>query len=107
MANEANPQGKGDPTSVVLDPEVPISQQEKDDVKKWMNEYDSARKHDEEARKQMVLDRRQARGDSSFPVDANIPGTYIDILEAFLYAKNPDIACMPARSMEPPPIEAI
>jgi hypothetical protein len=40
-------------------------------------------------------------------VGANLIGTYIDILKAFLYAQDPDVDVMPAKSVEPPTIEAM
>ena len=72
------------------------------DVKAWFKKFDDARKFDEPARKQYAIDRRYARGDSGFAVDANKIGTNIDILESFLFAKNPDIDVMPAIAVEPP-----
>lgn len=77
------------------------------DVDRWQKRLKSARKYDEDARKQYAKDRRYARGDSGFLVDANIVGTNIDILESFLYARDPDIDVMPARACQPPSPEAI
>ena len=77
------------------------------DVKAWFKRIQQARKFDEAARKQYAKDRRYARGDSGFDVDANIAGTNIDILEAFLYAKNPDVSIVPAQRAESPDDEAI
>jgi hypothetical protein len=85
----------------------PPTPQESASVKKWMRTIAAARKHDEEARKQYARDRRYARGDSAFEVDANLIGTYIDILESFLYARDPDVDVRPARSAEPPSLEAM
>lgn len=65
------------------------------DVKRWMDRFEQAREFDKDARQQYVKDRRQARGDSGFLVDANLIGTYIDIQEAFLYARNPDFDVSP------------
>lgn len=80
----------------------PGREQEAADVKRWFKRIEQARKFDEEARKQYAKDRRYARGDSGFDVDANIAGTNIDILESFLYAKNPDVAITPAPRALPP-----
>lgn len=77
------------------------------DVERWDKTIKQARKYDEEARKQYARDRRYARGDSSFAVDANIVGTNIDILESFLYARDPDVDALPAPSCQPPSKEAI
>lgn len=105
-----------DPTGQPADVEIDVtvqavpgqpSPQEQEDVKRWFDRIKDARKHDEEARKQYVKDRRLARGDSAGEVTANIVGTNIDILESFLYARNPDVDVRPARSAEPPSLEAM
>ena len=85
-----------------IDGTDPAKAREHADVKRWFKRFDAARKFDEQARKQYAIDRRYARGDSGFEVDANVIGTNIDILEAFLYAKNPDIDVVPAVAVEPP-----
>lgn len=87
--------------------EDPGREQEAADVKRWFQRIQQARKHDEAARKQYAKDRRYARGDSGFDVDANIAGTNIDILEAFMYAKDPEIDIAPAACAEQPPPEAL
>jgi hypothetical protein len=81
--------------------------QEAADVKKWFDRVRDARKFDEPAREQYAKDRRYARGDSGFEVDANLIGTYIDILESFLYARDPDVDVRPSPSSEPPTLEAM
>lgn len=85
----------------------PGREREAQDVKRWFKRINQARKFDEAARKQYAKDRRYARGDSGFDVDANIAGTNIDILESFLYAKDPDIDIVPSPSAEPPDAEAL
>jgi hypothetical protein len=62
-------------------------------AKKW-KEYDSARKFDENFRKQIASDRRYASGtsDLSWAVTTNLIGAFIDILVALLYARNPDVS---------------
>lgn len=87
--------------------EDPNRAREAADVRRWFQRIQQGRKFDEEARKQYAKDRRYARGDSGFDVDANIAGTNIDILESFLYAKDPDIDVLPAPCAEPPPPEAL
>lgn len=77
------------------------------EVARWADRVEKTRKFDEEALKQYAKDRRYARGDSGFAVDANIIGTFIDILTAFLYAKDPDIDVLPAKATEPPSLEAL
>jgi hypothetical protein len=76
-------------------------------VKKWQDIIKRARKFDEEQRKQYAKDRRSARGDSGFSVDENVIGTNIDIIESFLYAKDPDVEALPARACKPPSIDAL
>ncbi|MEO7398361.1 MAG: hypothetical protein ABIW84_07345, partial [Ilumatobacteraceae bacterium] len=84
-----------------------VSNAERADVKRWFERIEGARKYDEKAREQYARDRRYARGDSGFEVDANLIGTYIDLTESFLYAKNPDVDVLPAKATEPPEIEAM
>lgn len=81
--------------------------QEEADVKRWDERIKTARKYDEPARKQYARDRRYARGDSGFEVDANLIGTYIDISESFLYARNPDVDVRPAATASVPSDDAI
>lgn len=88
-------------------PETPDKAQEYADVARWMKKYNEARKFDEDARKQYAKDRRYARGDSGFEVDANIIGTFVDVSESFLYAKQPDVDVLPAKSCEPPSFETM
>jgi hypothetical protein len=81
--------------------------QEEADVKCWTQRIDTARKFDKEARKEYARCRRYARGDSGFEVDANLIGTYIDITESFLYARNPDVDVRPAPTASVPSDDAI
>lgn len=80
---------------------------EQADVKRWMARIEEAREYDKEARRQYARDRRQARGDSGFLVDANIIGTNIDNLEAFLYARNPDFDVSPGPAHRMPSPEQL
>lgn len=61
-------------------------------------EYQAARDFDKEMRKQYMLDRKYAAGkaDPAWVSDANLIGSFIDILVSFLYAKNPDVGVRPA-----------
>lgn len=81
--------------------------QEQADVKRWFQTIHTARKFDESAREQFARDRRHARGDAGGQVTANIVGTNIDILEAFLYAKDPDFDVSQAPSVRPPTLDAM
>lgn len=77
------------------------------DVKKWMDRIRETRDFDKSARIQYAKDRRYARGDSAFEVDANLIGTNIDILESFLYARDPDFDVTPGPSVRPPSVESL
>lgn len=80
---------------------------EKADVREWFKKYDHTRRFDEDARKQYAKDRRYARGDSGFEVDANLVGNYIDILESFLYARDPDFDVTPGAAHRMPSNDAL
>lgn len=82
-------------------------QRERADVKAWFKRIAYAREHDAPARKQYAKDRRYARGDSGFQVGANLIGTNIDILESFLYARDPDFDVTPGPSVRPPDMLAL
>lgn len=68
-------------------------------VKKLWEEFDEAREFDEAARKDYAFCRSYARGDSGWEVSVNLIGAYIDIMVSFLYARNPDVAAMPAATV--------
>lgn len=72
-------------------------------VQKLLREYKEARKFDREARKQYAVDRRYASGtaDLTWAVTTNLIGTFIDILKAYLYARDPDVGCRPAEHVPP------
>ncbi|RLK56243.1 hypothetical protein BCL79_0626 [Stenotrophomonas rhizophila] len=80
---------------------------EQADVRRWMARFEEAREYDVDARRQYARDRRQARGDSGFLVDANLIGTYIDIQESFLYARNPDFDVTPGPAHRMPTPEQL
>lgn len=67
-------------------------------VARLMREYGSARDFDRDARIQYSRDRRYAAGlaDPNWASDANLIGSFIDILVSFLYAQNPDPGVRPA-----------
>lgn len=85
----------------------PDKAKEQADVRRWVSRINRTLSFDEPARKNYIKCRRYARGDSGFVVDANIVGTNIDILEAFIYAKNPDVDVTPAKAVEVPSMEAM
>jgi len=85
----------------------PMREQRRSHVKALFEAIDAARKFDEEARRQYAKDRRYARGDSGFEVDSNIIGTFIEILTAFLYARDPDVDVLPSEAASPPDQDAL
>lgn len=87
--------------------EQEATRQETADVEQWWKRWKAAREHDKEARKQYAIDRRYARGDTGFEVDVPLIPTFIDILLAFLYARDPDLDIGAARSVVPPTAEAL
>lgn len=80
---------------------------EEKDVEKCYAEYKEARDFDEEARKQMAEDRAYASGRAlkRWASEANIIGTFIDILVSFLYAKDPIPEARPATQVGSQPTE--
>src|SRR5487761_2046912 len=62
-------------------------------VKETWTEYQTARDFDKFARVGFTKDRRYAAGlaDPRWASDANIIGSFIDILTGFIYAQNPDL----------------
>lgn len=81
--------------------------QEIADVRAWQKRLKAARDFDKPAREQYARDRKYARGDSRSDMNSNIAGTFVNILTDFLYAKNPDVDCLPARSAQPPGMNAL
>lgn len=63
-------------------------------VKKRWDRYEKARKFDENFRKQIAIDRRYAAGtsDLAWAVTTNLIGAFIDILNAILYARDPEVS---------------
>lgn len=63
-------------------------------LKRFWKNYDMARKFDDNFRKQIAVDRRYAAGtaDLNWAVTANLIGAFIDILQAILYARDPDVS---------------
>lgn len=70
-------------------------------VKALLEEYDVARKFDKNARNQYAIARSFATGTASkgWASDANIIGTFIDILVSFLYAKDPEVSVKAAKNV--------
>ncbi len=72
--------------------------QERALIDKWADKIKFARNHDRKARHQWAEDRRMARGDTEFLVTTNLIGAIMEVLAAFLYAKNPDVSATPSES---------
>ena len=77
---------------------VKQKQQEEALITKWADQVKRARKHDSYARKRWADDRRVARGDTEWLVDTNLIGAIMEVLSAFLYARNPDVSIKPSHS---------
>ena len=71
-------------------------------VKKWWDKYEKARKFDENFRKQIAIDRRYAAGtsDLAWAVTTNLIGAFIDILNAILYARDPEVSVRKAEQVD-------
>lgn len=77
------------------------------DIERWEKAIFETIKYDKAARDQYAIDRKLVRGDSSLEVSANLLGTFVDVTSSFLAARQPDIDVLPARSIEPPSIDAL
>lgn len=62
----------------------------------WFKRIERARQHDSEAYKQLARDRAYARGDSIFETKVNVIGSFIDTWVSLLYARDPDVDCVPS-----------
>lgn len=86
--------------AIALDPLAQQARdQEKQHVTKLFKAIDQALAHDSNARKGYQDDRRYARGETEWLVDTNLVQTIIEILMAFVYAKDPDISVAVADSV--------
>ena len=68
-------------------------------IARWINRIDHGRKHDADQRKNYADDRKYARGDTGWLVDTNLIGAILEILMAFIYAKDPDISVRPSQAV--------
>jgi hypothetical protein len=75
---------------------------ERKEVAKRWESYDTARKFDKDARAQYAIDRRYAAGTANldWAVSANLIGAFIDILVSFLYARDPDVSVRKAPKVD-------
>jgi hypothetical protein len=69
-------------------------------IEQWHGKLKRCRKHDQAARQCWADDRKVARGESEWKVSANLIGAIMEVLAAFLYAKNPDISAKPSPSAD-------
>jgi hypothetical protein len=85
--------------------EAQAEQQEKKQVSWWLGQIKESRDFDKEFYKQVAVDRGYAQGLSAHEVSVNLIGSAIDVMKAFLYAKNPDVAITPAKKTSAPSVE--
>lgn len=79
--------------------------EERQQVSWWLGQIRDSRDFDKEFYKQVAVDRGYAQGLSAHPVSVNLIGSAIDVMKAFLYAKNPDVAVTPAKKTSAPSVE--
>jgi len=75
-----------------------VEQQEREHISKWVDRIRQARAHDKDARDRWADDRKVARGESNFLVSTNLIGSIMEVIAAFLYARNPDLNIRPSPS---------
>lgn len=80
---------------------TPEDQDEEKQVKALTKQYATARKFDDNARKQYAIDRQYASGKilKLWASSANLIGSFIDILTSFLYARDPDVSTLGAKNV--------
>ena len=85
--------------------EAKREKEEKQQVSYWLGQIKESRDFDSNFYKQVAVDRGYAQGLSAHEVSVNLIGSAIDVMKAFLYAKNPDVAVTPARQTSLPSLE--
>lgn len=84
------------------------SEAEQADVKAWFRRIKEAREFDKSARRRYAVDRAYARGDrGKYEINVPVAPSYVDILTAMLYAKDPDLDVQPSDATTPPPMADI
>jgi len=68
-------------------------------IDRWHRRVKFARKFDKKYRERWCDDRRMARGETDWLVDTNLIGAIMEVLSAFLYARDPDIMIKPSKSV--------
>ena len=83
------------------DKDAQATEAERQLVKRYWKEYEVARDFDKAQRMTYAQDRKYAAGlgDPSWASDANLIGSFIDILTSFLYAQNPDVNAKAAENV--------
>jgi hypothetical protein len=74
-------------------------QERKAIINRWHERVDFGRKHDKKYRERWTDDRRMARGETEWLVDTNLIGAIMEVLQAFLYARDPDVLIKPSKSV--------
>jgi hypothetical protein len=69
-------------------------------IDRWHGRVERGRRHDREFRDRWENDRRMARGETDWLVDTNLIGAIMEVLAAFLYARNPDVSARPSESVD-------
>ncbi len=82
------------------DQRVKQLQAQREHIDRWFEKIKAAQKHDKFYRTRWFEDRRTARGDYDSVVSVNLISAIMDVLAAFLYAKNPDISIKPSESVD-------
>ncbi len=75
-------------------------QAQREHIDGWFEKIKRAKKHDKYFRERWNSDRKVARGEYNSPVSVNLISAIMEVLSAFLYAKNPDISVKPSESVD-------
>ena len=85
--------------------EVEATKEERAQVLRWLAEIKEAREFDKDVWRSIAVARGYAAGLSAHEVSVNLIGAAIDVMKSFLYARNPDVAVVPARQTSLPSIQ--
>lgn len=97
--------GMADSPDVAAKKAADATEAERKHVALWRKKLDHARTHDGRYRDRWADDRRVARnetkeGEPAWLVDTNLIGAIIEVLLAFLYAKDPDVSVRPSPAVK-------
>lgn len=87
------------------DAEYEAKKEEKAAVDWWLCQIKESRDFDAAMYREIATDRGYAAGLSAHEVSINLIGSAIDVMKSFLYARNPDVACVPARQTSLPTLQ--